>query len=334
MDHPGAADLGAAPVSGPDRPAAGDAAALVVAPAARTPVEARGLALAVVAALASIYALSWAQSFLVPLLLGIVISYALNPVVVALESIRIPRAAGTALVMTSLIGALAFGTYALRGEMQTIVEQLPEAASKFAGGLARLQSGQAGALQKVQRAASTVESAATQAPAVTAPPRQDATHVIVDAPKFKLGSFLWQNTLGLVGVLAEAAMVTFLVFFLLLGGDTFKRKLVRLAGPTLARRRITVQILDDINGSIQKYMLMLLATNLMVALLSWLAFHWIGLDNAGAWGAAAGLLHVVPYLGPCVTAVATGMAAFMQFDSFALAMLVAGASLTIATVVG
>jgi predicted PurR-regulated permease PerM len=158
--------------------------------------------------------------------------------------------------------------------------------------------------------------------------------VIVDAPKFKLGSFLWQNTLGLVGVLGEAAMVAFLVFFLLLGGDTFKRKLVRLAGPTLARRRITVQILDDINGSIQKYMLMLLATNLMVALLSWLAFHWIGLDNAGAWGAAAGLLHVVPYLGPCVTAVATGMAAFMQFDSFALAMLVAGASLTIATVVG
>jgi predicted PurR-regulated permease PerM len=333
MDHPATADLGAAPAAGSDHPASGGVAALVVAPAARTPVEARGLALAIVAALASIYALSWAQTFLVPLLLGIVIAYALNTVVVALESIRIPRAAGTALVMTSLIGALAFGTYALRGEMQTIVEQVPEAASKFAAGLARLQSGQAGALQKVQRAASAVESAATQAPAVT-PPRQDATHVIVDAPKFKLGSFLWHNTLGLVGVLGEAAMVAFLVFFLLLGGDTFKRKLVRLAGPTLARRRITVQILDDINGSIQKYMLMLLATNLMVALMSWLAFHWIGLDNAGAWGAAAGLLHVVPYLGPCVTAVATGMAAFMQFDSFALAMLVAGASLTIATVVG
>jgi len=41
-------------------------------------------------------------------------------------------------------------------------------------------------------------------------------------------------------------MVAFLVFFLLLGGDTFKRKLVRLAGPTLSRRKITVKILDDI----------------------------------------------------------------------------------------
>jgi predicted PurR-regulated permease PerM len=46
------------------------------------------------------------------------------------------------------------------------------------------------------------------------------------------------------------------------------------------------------------------------------------------------LLHVIPYLGPGVTAAATGMAAFMQFDSFSMALLVSGASLTIATVVG
>jgi predicted PurR-regulated permease PerM len=45
-------------------------------------------------------------------------------------------------------------------------------------------------------------------------------------------------------------------------------------------------------------------------------------------------LHIVPYLGPAVTAIATGMAAFMQFDSFAMALLVGGVSLAIATVVG
>ena len=140
--------------------------------------------------------------------------------------------------------------------------------------------------------------------------------------------------MGALGAVVEVAMVAFLVFFLLLGGDTFKRKLVRLTGPSLSKRKITVTILDDINGSIQKYMLMLLTTNLLVALLSWIAFRWIGLENAGAWAAVAGLLHIVPYLGPGVTAVATGMAAFMQFESFALALLVAGASLAIATVVG
>jgi predicted PurR-regulated permease PerM len=140
--------------------------------------------------------------------------------------------------------------------------------------------------------------------------------------------------MGALLAMSQAAMVVFLVFFLLIGGDQFKRKLVRLTGPTLSNKKITVNILDDINGSIQQYMFMLLTTNLLVALLTWIAFRWIGLENAGAWAVAAGLLHIVPYLGPGVTAAATGMAAFMQFESFSTALLVAGASLAIATVVG
>jgi predicted PurR-regulated permease PerM len=270
----------------------------------------------------------------VPLLLGIVISYTLNPLVAWLEAIKIPRVAGTVIVMASVIGALVLGAYSLRGEVQTIIEQLPEAATKFTTGLARMRISQIGNIQKVQNAAAEVEKATTQAAGGPAAPRQPATHVIVDQPTFKLGNFLWASSMGALGALAQAAAVIFLVFFLLLGGDTFKRKLVRLTGPSLSKRKITVHILDDINASIQKYMLMLLATNLLVTLLSWIAFRWIGLENAGAWAVAAGLLHIVPYLGPSVTAVSIGMAAFMQFESFAMALLVAGASLAIATLVG
>ena len=309
-------------------------ASLVSFPATRMPVDARGLALGVLAALASLFALSWAQGFVVPLLLGIVLAYTLNPLVAWLEAVKIPRVVGTVVVMASVIGALVLGTYSLRGQMQTIIEQVPEAATKFAAGVARLRTGQIGTMQKMQNAATEVEKATTQAAGGSMAPRPPATHVIVDQPTFKLSNFLWDSSMGALGAMGQAAMVVFLVFFLLLGGDTFKRKLVRLTGPSLSKRKITVHILDDINGSIQKYMLMLLTTNLLVALLSWIAFSWIGLDNAGAWAVAAGLLHIVPYLGPAVTAIATGMAAFMQFDSFAMALLVGGVSLAIATVVG
>jgi predicted PurR-regulated permease PerM len=311
-----------------------DDASLVTVPATRMPVEARGLALGVLAVLASVFVLSWAQAFVVPLLLGIVIAYTLNPLVAWLEAIRVPRVVGTVVVMASVMGALVLGAYSLRDEMQTIVEQLPAAATKFATELARLRVGQVGTMQKMQNAANEVERATTQAAGGATAPRQPATHVIVDQPKFKLGSFLWESSMGAVGAMVQAAMVAFLVFFLLLGGDMYKRKLVRLTGPSLSERKITVHILDDINGSIQKYMFMLLTTNLLVALLSWIAFRAIGLENAGAWAVAAGLLHIVPYLGPGVTAVAAGMAAFMQFGSFAMALLAAGASLAIATFVG
>jgi predicted PurR-regulated permease PerM len=81
-------------------------------------------------------------------------------------------------------------------------------------------------------------------------------------------------------------------------------------------------------------MLLLLTTNLLIALLTWAVFRWIGLENAGAWAAGAGLLHIVPYLGPGILAIASGMAAFIQFNSPAMALLVAGASLTIAVFIG
>lgn len=316
-----------------DPPRAAPATEPVV-PAVRMPANPRSVALSILAVIGVVLALEWAQAFFISLLLGILIAYTLNPLVAWLERIRIPRALATLVVMLTVLGALVLGVYSLRGQMQKIVEQLPAAASKLSASLARLRTSQVDTMQKVQSAATEVAKATAQAAGEPSIPKQPATHVVVDQPTFKLGDFLWVGSKGAVGALGQAIMVLFLTFFLLAGGDTFKLKLVRLTGPSLSKRKITVQIVDEINDSIQKYLFMLLSTNVMVGLLVWAAFAWIGLENAGAWAVAAGLLHVIPYLGPGVTAVATGMAAFMQFDSFPMALLASGVTLAIATFIG
>ncbi|OFZ98263.1 MAG: AI-2E family transporter [Gallionellales bacterium RBG_16_56_9] len=297
------------------------------------PVDARGVALGILATVALIFALDWAQPFLITLLLGILFAYTLNPLVVWLERIKIPRVVGASVVMVAAICALAFGAYALRGQVQEILAQLPDAASKLSTGLDKMRRGSLSTMKDVQAAASTIEKATNQADQ-SAIPKQRATHVVIDQPTFKLSNFLWVGSRGVFAFIGQATMVFFLVYFFLLGGDMFKRKLVRLAGPTLSKRKITVHILDDINDSIQQYMFMLLVTNVLVGLLTWIALHWIGLENAGAWAVAAGLVHVIPYAGPALTAIILGMAAFMQFDSFSMGLLAAGASLAIATFVG
>src|ERR1700694_484799 len=151
------------------------AASLVTLPAGRMQVKSRGLALGILAALATVFALSWAQSFVIPLLLGIVISYTVNPLVNWLQLMKVPRVGGTVIVMASIIGALIFGTYSLRGQMQTIVAQLPEAASTFATGLARMRINEIGNLRTMQNAAAEVERATTQETADPAALRQRAT---------------------------------------------------------------------------------------------------------------------------------------------------------------
>ena len=69
---------------------------------------------------------------------------------------------------------------------------------------------------------------------------------------------------SVVAVAGQAAVVVFFVFFLLASGDFFKRKLVRLAGPSLEKRRITVQILGDINRQIEYFLLVQVATSAIV----------------------------------------------------------------------
>lgn len=298
------------------------------------PVDARGLALGILAAVALVFALDWMQKFFVPLLLGIFLAYTLNPLVTWLERVKIPRVMGTSMVMLAVVCALVLGTYSLRGQMQSILAQLPEAASKLSAGFASMRDDPSGTMQKMQTAVGAMEKATSQMAGIPPGPKPRTTHVVIDTPGFKLGDFMWAGSMGALGFVGQATMVIFLAFFLLAGGDTFKRKLVRLTGPSLSRRKITITILNDINDSIQKYMFMLLMTNLLLGLLTWIAFHLIGLENAGAWAVAAGLLHVIPYVGPIFTAAATGMAAFMQFDSFSMALLVAGASMAIATLVG
>src|SRR3954464_3876564 len=107
-------------------------------------------------------------------------------------------------------------------------------------------------------------------------------------PTIKLGNLLMVGSLGAFEILSQSLMVLILVFFLLLSGDTFKHKMVRVTGPALSDKKITVHILDDINRSIQSYMFTTLVTNALLALLTWIAFRWIGLDNAGGWAMAAG----------------------------------------------
>jgi predicted PurR-regulated permease PerM len=300
----------------------------------RVSIDVRGLALAIVTAVVVVFALQWAEKFFIPLLLGIIIAYTLNPLVVWLERIKIPRVVGTSIVMLAVLCGSAFGTISLRGQIQTILDQLPEAANKLSVALLSMREGQPSTMQKVQAAAREFDKATSQAADIHSTPKQPATHIVIDQPAFKLGDYLKAGSMGVFGFISQSITVFILVFFLLVAGDTFKRKLVRLTGPSLSDKKITVHILDDINVSIQGYMFTLLVANVLLALLTWAALRWIGLDNAGGWAIAAGVLHVIPYLGPALIAVATGMVGFMQFDSFWMALVVSGSSLAIATFVG
>jgi predicted PurR-regulated permease PerM len=294
-------------------------------------VNARGLALGLIATITFIFALQWAQKFLVPLILAIFIAYTINPLVKALQALKLPRLLSTVLVTIGLLSSGIGIAVALQGQFVSIIEALPEASHKLSRLIETAPNGQPGTLEQMQSAATEIVRAASSGSTSGRPVKKA---VVTEVANVKVVDWVWAGSLGMLSFVGQATMVIFLVFFLLLSGDTFKRKLVKLTGPSLSQKKITVHILDEINTSIQNYMFMLLVTNVMLALCMWLMLHLIGVENAGAWAVAAGLLHIMPYFGSLIATAVIGLAAFLQFESLQMLLLVAGLTIGIASLIG
>jgi predicted PurR-regulated permease PerM len=109
---------------------------------------------------------------------------------------------------------------------------------------------------------------------------------------------------------------------------------VQLVGPSLSRKKDALRILEEIDTQVQRYLFVMLVSNALIAVATWLAFEALGLEYAGIWGVFAGVLHFVPYAGTVLLVGASAIAAFLQFGSLLKALAVAGAAMVIATLIG
>lgn len=296
------------------------------------PVDVRNASLVVLAIFASLFVLHWAKEVLVPVMVSVLLSYALSPLVNWMELKRVPRWLSSAVLLLTILGAIGSTAYSLRDEASQLVEALPAAAQKFRQAVKTRSGRSESTLDTMQKAATQIEQAAREGSTPSATP--GATRVVVEPAHFNIKDYLWTGTIGLLALIGQTTVVIFLTYFLMLSGDTFRRKLIKLAGPSLSRKKVTLQALHEITGQIQRYLQVQLLTSALVGVLTGLALLALGLDNAAVWGILAGVLNLVPYIGSLMTAAASALVGFMQFGSLNMAMAVGGTSLLIHTVVG
>jgi predicted PurR-regulated permease PerM len=139
---------------------------------------------------------------------------------------------------------------------------------------------------------------------------------------------------GLLSAAGQLTLVVFLTYFALSSGDTFRRKLVKITGPSLQKKKITVHVLDDITGHIERYLLVQIFTSALVGVATGLSFWALGFDNAAVWGIVAAVCNLIPYLGSVIVLSAAALVAFLQFNTIQMALLIGGISLLIHTLVG
>ncbi len=299
----------------------------------RAPIDVRSLALSVMAVLAVVLVLQYARSVFIPIVLGVLISYTLAPIVAWLQMARVPRSIGAAVAVTLLVGSLGIGVYTLSDQAMAIVSDVPKAAQRVRERMREHRSTPGGAIDKVQQAATEIDRAAKEAAQPTATQKGVQKVEVVD-PAFRASDYLWAGGLGLVSFAGQFVLVLFLVYFFLVTGDLYKRKLVRIAGPTLTQKKITVQILDDINQQIEHFMRVQVVTSLVVAVATGATLWWFGVNQFIVWGLLAGLFNSIPYLGPVLVTGALGVVTFMQFDDLLKTAYVCGATFAITSLEG
>jgi predicted PurR-regulated permease PerM len=298
------------------------------------PVDVRSAALVVLSVLAVVFTLHWAKAVFVPLMLSLLLTYALEPLVGLLERWRISRWIGAAVILLGLGGGVGWTGYSLSGSATELLDSLPVAAQKLRLALrADGRTSNPGALDTVQKAAQQLEQAADENSAKVAS-RRGVARVIIERPPFNVRDYLWSGTVGLIGAAGQLTLVAFLTYFALGSGDTFRRKLVKITGPGLQKKRITVHVLDDITKQIERYLLVQILTSAVVGIATGLAFWAVGLENAAVWGILAGVTNLIPYIGSVIMMAAAGLVAFLQFNSIQMALVIGGASLLIHTLVG
>lgn len=282
----------------------------------------------------SLAALRFASDVFVPVVLGVMLSYALTPWVNLLVRLHVPRVLAAAVLLLAIIGGTGSVIYSLSDDTLALIETLPKVAQQLQRGLAVQDSnGPSGTIDKVQKVASELERTAGER-SVGLEPARDVSKVQIQQPKFNVKAWLLPGSLTLASAAAKMTIVFFLAFFLLVAGNDFRRKMVKLAGPTLSEKKLTLHALDIIDEQIQRYLQVQVFTSVLVGVATWLTFLWIGMEHAAVWGLAAFVLNFIPYLGSVIATLAATVMGFSQFGTFEMAFLTGGAVLLINIVEG
>jgi predicted PurR-regulated permease PerM len=293
-------------------------------------VPVRSLDATVIVAAVALLVLREAAPVLVPVLVSILLAYALEPVVAGLAAWRLPRPLATAAVYLLLGAAIAIGARQLRLQVDAFLDDLPTAIATLQQSVTADDTS-SGWIDRVRSAATAMQqtAAVSQAPA---PP--GVSRVTVVGQRADVRDYLATVSHGLIWTTVQLLAIACLTFLLLATGDLYKRKLVKLAGPGFANRKITLDLIRSIDRQIERYLQVRALISVLVGVATAAAVWLLGLNHAVAWGVVAGALNVLPFIGPGAAIALVALAAFVQFKTLAMAAAAGGAAFVVAAIEG
>ncbi|MDQ2767569.1 MAG: AI-2E family transporter [Gemmatimonadota bacterium] len=260
----------------------------------------RPLAATILAIIATFYTLYFARAFFLPVAFGLLLNHLLSPVVRAVKRARIPYPLGAAIVVLSIVAAVATGGYFLSDPAQQWMLKAPQSVAAANVKLRKLR-------RPMEQATKSADQMARVATTGSTTPR--VQEVTLAGPSL-MDRFVTTSAAFLAGALETLV----LLYFLLASGDLFLQKLTKML-PEFRDKKKAVAIARETETSISMYLSTVTLINFVegggVSLVMWA----LGMPNPVLWGVLVFFLEFIPYLGALVMVGVLTLAALSTFDS-------------------
>jgi len=251
----------------------------------------------------------FASDIILPIVLAIVLKLLFQPAMRLLEQLHVPRSLAALMLILTVFGVIVGVGAALSGPATAWGEKLP-------GGVQRLEerlkflSQPIGALQKFLHQFDGAAAGGGGGPTLAETLMKGTQH-------FASGFF-------------ETILI---LFFLLVSGDTFLRRMVEIV-PSFSDKRRVVDLSQQVEENVSAYLVTITLMNGAVGVATGFAMWACGLGDPVLWGAVAFLLNYVPIMGPVVGVGLFLLAGLLTIDPLWQALLPAGLYLGIHIVEG
>ncbi|HEX6202643.1 MAG TPA: AI-2E family transporter, partial [Thermoanaerobaculia bacterium] len=281
-----------------DRPADREPARIELRRGRHRPVDVRSAALGGLLILAVFYTLYFAQAFLLPVVLAVLLKFLLSPLIDGLKRLRVPEWVGAGVVTLALLAALVGSVYLLLDPALDWLDRAPASLERVAERLEGLR----GPVEQVNRATQEVER-------LTGGGAGQPRTVQVEGQSLS-GALLEHAT----SIVAGVAVMLALLYFLLASGDLFLRKLIRVL-PTFDDKKRAVDIARALQSDVSVYLSTITLINICLGVAVGTAMHLLDMPNPMLWGVLATVLNFIPYLGAIVGIVVMAIVAVLTFDT-------------------
>jgi predicted PurR-regulated permease PerM len=255
--------------------------------------------------LASLAACYLAAAILLPIVVAFVLMLVLQPAMRVLQRLHVPRLIAAIFIILVFFGALVGIGMMLSGPAASWAQKLPSGIPKLQERLSFLREPISAFQQLMSRAESLTQMTPQSGP------------LPVTLAGAGLSERLLDSTRAVVSGLLEIVLV---LFFLLMAGDTFLRRLVEVL-PRFKNKRQAVEISQQIESDISAYLMTITLMNGAVGIATGVAATLCGLGDPVLWGSVAFLLNFVPILGPLVGVVIFLLAGLLTIDTLWLAVM-------------